>query len=458
MMIRSDERTSLPPTPQNCPDLIRWLKEHENVNRFEEDGWQQRCRDDFDTTSCALIGLSEEGMWPEERWRQALMAWSKDEANNESWNTIGHVLDKAPSTTIQSISNEVSWWLQTLSKTFEDNDKLFLDLCQRILGLTYNDEVESDNPLETAINRPVGLVTEALLHWCFRRRTEDEQGLPEEIKSIFTDICNLEKDKFIHGRVLLASRVVTLYRLDIEWTKKYLLPLFNWVSSTEARLVWEGFLWSPRLYRPFLADVKMELLEVAAHYEELGRRKGQYAEFLTFIALDPGDIFTIEELATAFNILPIEGLENAARALIRAIDGAKDKREEYWDNRIIPFLHKVWPTNKNITESTIPDRFTELCVVAGEAFPKAVEEMKYKIRCKMHSFYLFNLMSEKKICIRFPEESLRFLSLLVDDEITWLPKEFQVCLNEIKETKSELADDRRFIHLSELAKRYAIGY
>ena len=59
----------------------------------------------------------------------------------------------------------------------------------------------------------------------------------------------------------------------------------------EARSAWEGFLWSPRLYRPLMEVLKPAFLDTANHYAQLGRHREQYASLLTFVGLDAADVF-----------------------------------------------------------------------------------------------------------------------------------------------------------------------
>ena len=78
--------------------------------------------------------------------------------------------------------------------------------------------------------------------------------------------------QFRHGRVVLASRLISLFRVDKDWSEKHLLPLFDWsADSNEAKAVWEGFLWAPRLYRPLLIAFKENFLDTAHHYSEIRR-------------------------------------------------------------------------------------------------------------------------------------------------------------------------------------------
>ena len=145
----------------------------------------------------------------------------------------------------------MSWWLKKLSRTFEGQEETFLSLCDRVLALDYDVDDEVDDDLVGhAISHPVGNVAEALLHWWYRNDLEDGQGLADEPKRRFTQLCDTQVPKFRHGRVLLAAHVISLFRVDRGWTIQFMLPLFAWENSeVEARSAWEGFLWSPRLYR-----------------------------------------------------------------------------------------------------------------------------------------------------------------------------------------------------------------
>lgn len=170
----------------------------------------------------------------------------------------------------------------------------------------------------------------------------------QELKPIFNELCDTRINKFRYGRVLLAAHVIVLFRVDREWATQHLLPLFDWNrSGVEARAAWEGFLWSARLYRPLMEVLKPAFFDTARHYAALGKHDGQYASLLTFAAFDPGDTFTIAELAAATRSLTPNGLHDAAQALVRALEGAGDQCADYWINRVAPYLHAIWPKTRD---------------------------------------------------------------------------------------------------------------
>lgn len=453
-MSDGDEWQKYVPTPRRRHDLIKWIKQHPKVDHWQDDDWQKRCRENFPTTACALYALSREDFWPTDRWREALQAWSEEALAKRSWRYISPVLAGAPDEVLQALAHSVSWWLKSIAKSFEYSKEHFFVLAERILSIDHEDSIDTDEFVTRAINHPVGHVTEALLRWWYRQSLEDEQGLPDGLRDIFTQLCDTSNDKFRHGRVLLSAHVIALFRVDQAWSMQYLLPLFDWQrSNVEARAAWEGFLWSPRLYRPLIEQLKPVFLDTARHYVALGEHGRQYASLLTFAALDPGDIFTTKELARSTHALPKDGLREAAQALVRALEGAGDQRADYWRNRVAPYLRTIWPkTQDNITPA-IADSLGRLCIEALDAFPDALELLRAWLQPPAHPDYLVRKLHKSGLCRKFPQVALEFLFLVIEQQIHWIPHHLGDCLNEINTAEPGLVSDQRFKSLILIARR-----
>lgn len=450
-----DEWRKFVSAPRRRRELIEWLRQQPSPDHWKNDDWRQRCRDDFPTTACALHALAKEGVWPTDRWREALQAWAEDKLQKRSWRYMARVLIDAPDEVLQTLSHGVSWWLQAIAKTFDGQEARFLAFTERILALDLQDGVDNDEPVMRAINHPVGHVTEALLRWWYRRSPEDGQGLSSELRSTFSRLCDIRSAKFRHGRVLMAAHVIALFRVDPDWATQHLLPLFNWqCSEVEARAAWEGFLWSPRLYRPLMERMKPAFLDTARHYEVLGKRDGQYASLLTFAALEPGDTFTISELADATRALPPHGLHDAAEALVHALEGAGERRADYWTNRVIPYLHDIWPKTRDNVSPSIAESLGRLCVAAQEAFPEALRLLRAWLQPPAHPDYLIHLLHEAGICNQFPGPALDFLSLVIGDQSQWPPSDLRACLDAVRVAAPSLETDPRFERLIAYVRQY----
>ncbi|MFC4862338.1 anti-phage defense-associated sirtuin Dsr1 [Pseudomonas sp. MAHUQ-62] len=450
-----DEWREFVATPRRRHDLIEWLKQQPSTDHWQEDDWQQRCRDNFSTTACALYALTKEGVWPTDRWREALQAWSEEKHLKRSWRYMAPVLSDAPDDLLQTLAHSLSWWLQAIAKTFEGHEAHFFRLARRLLAQDHQDGVDTDEPVMRAINHPVGHVTEALLRWWYRRSLEDGQGLPEELKPIFTELCDTRIDKFRHGRVLLAANVIALFRVDGDWATQHLLPHFDWRrSEAEARATWEGFLWSPRLYRPLMEMLKPAFLDTARHYAALGKHDGQYASLLTFAALEPGDTFTTIELAVATRSLPPDGLRDAAQTLVRALEGSGDQWADYWTNRVVPYLHAIWPKTRDNISPAIAESLGRLCVAAQDAFPEALALLRAWLQPPSHPDYLVHRLYDAALCGKYPEQALDFLSLVIGDQTQWPPGHLSACLEAIRTAAPELEANPRFEQLMAYLRRH----
>ncbi|RYG29415.1 MAG: hypothetical protein EON93_16740 [Burkholderiales bacterium] len=329
-----------------------------------------------------------------------------------------------------------------------------MNIANRIIRLDFDADDRFDDPVLHAINHPIGQVTSALLDWWYRRELEDGQKLPAFLLLVFTELCDTDNASLVHGRVLLAAHSITLYRVDPEWAIEQLLPLFDWKQSErEARGAWEGYLWSPRLYRPMMEHLKGAFLDTATHYAQLGDHHSQYVSLLTLAALEPGDTFKTAELAAAVRTLPAEGLNDLADSLVRAVEGAGDKREEYWRNRLTPFWEKVWPRAKDKAQSVDGEALARLCVAARDEFPAAVSLLQNWLRPVEHPSYPIHRLHEEALCGKFPDAALLLLDRIIDANAAWMPPELRDCLNSIAASAPHLVQSQRYMRIDALARR-----
>lgn len=446
--------------PRTRPELDEWLIKYPSSDHmFYQDGWRECCREDFPIAFSALYDFAEKGQWLSDRWREALQVGSEDVMLKQSWAVMAKVIVGAPEEVFKSISRSISGWIKAQAKLFEGQQDLFFELIQRQLNIDFEcDGDGDDDPVFSAINHPIGHVSQALLDWWYRGALEDGQCLPNGLKLIFTEMCNTKIKKYCYARVLLSAHVIALYRVDREWTTAHILPLFDWNrSSFEARLAWESFLWSPRIYQPLLSVLKSSLLETATRYGELGKHAEQYASFLIFAALGSSETFKRNELADAVGHLPEAGLVSAAQALVRAIEGVRDQRGEYWRNRVLPFVKYIWPKSRELITPEISENFARLCIATGNMFREAYTELIHLLGPVEYPNYLIGLLYQADHCKHFPEVALGLLDAIVGDEVRWLPKELRLCLSDIEQADQKLANDPRFIRLGDLYRRHGRG-
>ena len=445
-------------SPKDYRELVEWLQKCTITRDYylDKTDWPNRCRNDFDTAAQALKELSKKNIWPAYRWQEALQVWRDEKYTKKSWLQMASVLSNAPDKFIQSSEHEISAWMRDIAKIVEkQQESNFLSICKRIIDLAPDDDSKTGtDPLALALNHPVGRVTEALFYYWNKGSLKDGQGIPRALKIVFAKLLDKKITKLRHGRIFLFTRIVTLYRIDQAWTKKYLLGFLDWQKApSEAKLAWIGFLRSPHLYKPLIIEIKRSLLETAKNYEGLGRAKEQYANSLTFISLtNLGDTFTEEELFAATATLPLAGLPIVARTLERMLVSAEGRRSEYWNNRVKPYLKGIWPQYKNRKTAEVSRGLARVCIATGNEFPDALNELGVWLMPETHPTHAIRNLRQENLCEKFPLDALKFLTKIIDSGSYFISQELKECLNDIKKAEPKLTRTDDFSSLENLCK------
>jgi len=442
--------------PRKRLELVQWLAKPISEKRpLYEDTWRDVCRTRFFHSLCALNELSQNEVWPLGRWRKALQTWSEEGIVLRSWRYAAPLVQTMPDAVLQDICHAVTWWMEVVSKSINCHEDILLNLCRRVLALEIGSEsrvirkrIETYDHVESAINDPNGHVTQALINLWFKQKPNDNDLLPAELRDIFTLLCDVQIDRFRHGRVLLGSQTISFFRVDRTWTEQYLLPLFDWSNPLEAKAVWEGFLWSPRIYQPLLIALKSQFLESAHHYADLGRQRQQFVTLLTYAALGKTDGYTMEEFRLAIGVLPQEGLEESAQVLSQALESAADQSEDYWKNRVQPFWHEIWPKSRKLATPRISESLTRTMIAARDQFPVALSTAQAWLQPIEYPDYVVRLLHESGICSRYPTDALCLLNAIISGQ-QWAPLELGKCLDQIVEADTQLVQDARYHRLRE---------
>jgi hypothetical protein len=365
--------------PTDLAGLATWLRQHPNSSDFERDDWQNLCKSDTKLAASALLQLAHGDFWPVDRWREALQAWSDDTLKLATWDLVHDELNAMPDSFIRDAAHPLIRWVQSLAESVIPAEEDWTSLIERVLR-AFKDEATTDDedPVGKAINHPVGQAVQALLDRWYQSKLEDGQTLPKRLKAILTEVSDRAFGSFRHGRLIMAQNAITLFRVDPDWASVNVLSLFDWsAAATEAKSAWEGFLWTPRIYPPFLEKIKASFLATATHYAEIGKHAEQYSAFLTYVALEQRiGPFSQAEMAKATADLPDDGLKPAARALVSALKSAAEKRGDYWANRVKPYLQGIWPQLLTRKTMAISHAFAELCVAAGDSFGDALSVLE----------------------------------------------------------------------------------
>ena len=365
-----------------------------------------------------------------------------------------------------NLTESASACLSAMSNMIIGEEKeVFLELCDRILKQEYQGEENNKYLFSQVKDHPIGHVTTALLNLWLQRKPNDNDKLPADIEIFLTRLCDTKVEWFRYGRVLLASHLITLFRVDSDWTEKHLLPLFDWNNDDiEAKAVWEGFLlgendldepnWSDYLHEPLLIKLKKQFFNTAHdyYYEKLSiKSQNCFSKFFTYIALEPINDYTELNFQNAAKKLPPEAWQYILEALIEALEKS-EQREEYWKNSVLPFWRNIWRKHKDIKSPEITELLANLSVMARDEFQNAVNAFEYwlqKIDYEPHCYNAVSQLLETGLAKKYPEVSLKFLDAIIGVK-SWGTPELKECLDAISQENEKLKDDLRYQRLDSL--------
>jgi len=442
-------------SPKNLDNLIKWLKDSPDHDRWDEDDWSLRCREDFELSSKALIALNNQGVWIAERWREALQVWTENKRLSfKAWRTLSITIFEFKDNELIDISWSLSRWLKaniSCKVITDDNFFLYFD---RLINLPYEIDFDGINdPLNSAINHPVGILAESLFQWWYNQKPNNEDGLIAEFEKRLNQICFVDNSALYYGKVIVATNLLSLFKVDREWTTNKVLPWFNWNANSLANMSWRSYLWSPRLHKGLLLQLKPSLLSTALHYEELDSHKEQYARFMTYIALQQYDEYKAIELTEVFNILPSEALYYVASSLSDGISSSGDKYSEYWEHRIKVFINKFWPKNKDISENTV-NQLGLLCIATKNHFGEAFSLLKHSLKPVQDTEYIVRQVKSSNLIQEFPKEILNFLNILTADPKYRPASKLKDCIEEIVTIEPSLSNEPSYKRLEIIVRRF----
>lgn len=439
-------------------EIVSFLEDHESKRNIPYNKWHRLCADDFKSAKNALLEKTQSGKWPIQGWKTALSVWAneKDQILEASWNDLSDILVEAPKAIIAEIAHELAYWLEKQASTVDKRDVRFWTLSKCVINSQIDDAENNTgfSPFD-AFSSVVGMVTEALFKFWYRREPKINQGLLPELEEILISVCQNKTKELRAGRFIIGQNSVSLFMVDGAWSREHIIPMFFLEGTDEdAIAVWSGFFWSFRAYRPFLKEIKSPLLAVSEHCAEFGELVDKYGELLCLLALEYEGLFTSKELRQATNNLPERALVANLQFLRRSLDGAAEKVNEFWTNRVLPYLKMIWPKDERIRINDMAEQFAHICISAKDKFDDAVELLRYWLVPIEYPGHLIDRLADSGLCVRFPEKALLFLSLITPEEATfWVPAKFKQCLDSMIEGKDQLMNDQRYIRLANFYER-----
>jgi hypothetical protein len=437
--VSADELFGLP-----VPDLVRKMLEDDR--EFADgriDVFRSGVKEHQDKVIDILAYISSNNIKAYRIWHAALVGLG--DSDKKFWSVIAHMLSNVPNDLYSEEAWAIAWWTRKAAKDlapYSAEEKMFWVIANRLLEMAEAKKLEDTSDIiTTAINNPVGIITEALIERFSQCKLEAGFGIPtEDHLSILNKLLTENGYKYLLGRVILASRLQYFFVIDPGWTMKALLPRFDWQKSHEAKYLWQGYLWMPRVTADLSLELKVYLQQALENSKEIEKHVDRLYQIFVVICIEYPDLYSAEEQRHIMASIGIQGLIDISELLWRSVTGEQENSDDYWLNRIKPFIMRAWPRVAALVDQKISANFALMSIHLDESFSDALTVIKpYLVPVDDLSFLLHKL-NNSQLLTEQPATVFELLSMIFSKNYKWPDKSLRQILNIILEASPKIRE------------------
>jgi hypothetical protein len=424
---------------------------------LDGDSWHALCLSDPDR---ALRGLdaaaASSGDWNKSLWQQLLWA-RKEYTQPETEARIAQLLLKWPPESFGEIASPASSWLDEHAKSLDDT--LLWPLWDRIADASREErELAMRDVFTDALNSSPGRLAEVLLRKLPAGTTQSGQ-LPEFHQRL-NKLVDAPGQVGQLARVRLAAEVSLLFERVPDWTKKKILPLFEW-SSADAPAVWSARKYSNYIGSPELFGLtKKPLLEMFSRNDVSAEDLRTFSEWLTAILIanqahQIGYPLTSTEARGALRRAGVKALSSVGHRLaVEMGGGTPEQKAVRWRTIVGPVFQAIWPLDVELQTSATTYKLAQILMATGDAFTEAADAIIPFIRPddrRAHSTVFSIAEAPEYLFVLSPSKMLDLVAAVVGDAPPGSVYALGKALDRIRAIDPKLANTRKFQKLIESA-------
>ncbi|MCI5223814.1 MAG: hypothetical protein D3924_14360 [Candidatus Electrothrix sp. AR4] len=360
------------------------VEDSENSEKYHEGRialFKTFCKDHSEKACDVLELLFRDSLWEnkyQEIWQAALIGMR--EAEEKQFSRLAPWLQQAPAEFYQQEAWGIACYLEKVTEDLNsDDEELLWDIFSRVLDNSSCTELSEDGGAWLqVINSPVGMLAELLILRLGRMGIKAKAGIPQDDLRDALERLNTE-EKFVAGRMMLASRLHYFHWLDPDWTKEHLLGRMSWNNPEEAKFLWQGYLHNAKIDVDLFLDIKEELIAALDNVSLLGDFSEHLFQLIAIILLSlPLDSFTETELREILRNIGSVGRKEVAETFLRSrrVNNTDETDESFWSHRLKPLLSDCWPKDNDAIDSITSQQLARLAVRAGDKFPEALQTVQ----------------------------------------------------------------------------------
>ena len=416
--------------------------------------------------------------YPLDFWQSALEDWPVEASSRLTW-LFGSRLAGLPSEIVVKLRLFAFPWLEKHFPALAEQDRtrslrIFDELLEKLfeggkiatesgignVRVAEDGQGWSRRTMKHAFNSASGRAALMLLGLLKSQNTEEESGIPSEVKLRLKRLVRAPGEGADHVIWVLAERLKWLHYLDPEWTRVTIVPWFD-PRHPNSEPAWNGLLYGSGLQRPKLFSLLrthfLDVFDYAKGWKWDDEMLRELHEILVCGCLwrEQDEIYlTFPEVRLALQKTSDSGRSYAVEYLSHLIE----KNHASWDTFGKPFLEKAWPKETRFQTEDTAITLSQIAGVSGDFFPEAVQTILPRlVPIYGGSGFLYRAVSrgiteEFELATRFPETTLALVNKLVPNNPPERLSNLDLILDKIAEAKPTLRQDRRWRRLKKIAR------
>ncbi len=437
-------------------DFVNKLLTEENLRQGLLEQWKLIANNNLSKAINIFEFLIKHRIYKADVWEFGIYGVSDTDNSHEKILKLLKLINKLPNKLIIKIVYPISHLLQKISNYFKEVFEIeFYNLWDKIFKrINYHEIRINDEPLTEAINHPAGHITEALLVIIQNQSMEKNSLLPFQIRTRLEKLVRAKSKQSRLGRILISSRLSTIFYIDPNWATKYIIPLLDWRNIEEASSNWQGFLWSPRIRPSLWINIKYNFMKTFDHISDIGQFKTTLSRVLASIAIESHDAMNPQEIKNCIRKINNEGRETILWWICDRLEGSKDKADTLWSQKVRSFINKSWPKDKKMQSSETSEIFAQIIITNKNKFPEALSIIEPFLVPVKSAYSIVDKLKSFNIAEKYPEETLSLLNKIVSDDIEpWFGNINEV-LEIIKTVQPKIVSDSNYKRLKNIVIKH----
>jgi hypothetical protein len=392
--------------------------------------------------------------WNKSVWHSCLVGLA--DAEGIEWKDIALLILELTSEQIIEEQWSIAFWIRSsipAHKKNGDSLHLYCLLLKKVIFSLSDLKIEiSDNPVDTAINNSVGIITENLVDTISSLNLKICEGIPEgELKEIASLLLGTQSG-FVYGKIILASRLNYLHAVDPDWTEKKLIPFFNYDDSTYAIHMWKSYLLNPRISADLARLLKDSLIISLENYEDFGGAKRNLIQVFILVSIEFENLFTRKAISKVLRGVGEEGLINVSNFLSNQVIQMKNEADTYWENKVKPIFN-CWPKSYECRSENVSEDLVQLIMCLENKFQDAVKLVEPLLVKVEHSNMIIKAFENSPLLAKYPKEVFEILFKVLDLNSNYVhyANELIIILDQLKDAEPKLAIQPNFTKLNDFA-------